>query len=364
MIMNNYRRYNKTIQARQNNSGGNTPATPGNQPSVMPTLPGSGTPATPGNNVDIMPMLPNINTPAAPGEGPFPDSNTVTPNIPDINAPVAPGEGPFPDNNTVTPNIPDINVPAAPGEGPFPDNNTVMPNFPNINVPAAPGEGPFPDNNTVTPNPNVNILPVYPNVTGISYVRFFNAAPNTGNVDIYVNGKKTVSNLSYRNFTEYMRALPGIYRISVYAAGTTTRPLYSGRFSIASNIIYTMAVAGLPGQITVESIADRKRAKNNYMSYMRFVNLSPNSSPLDVYVDNVLVISGLLYEDISNYLSLRPGNHSITLKEAATDIIVLEDPRATLRGGNYYATYVVGDITQSPGLQVVIPLEGTSYLQF
>ena len=36
----------------------------------------------------------------------------------------------------------------------------------------------------------------------------------------------------------------------------------------------------------------------------------------------------------------------------------------TLKGGKAYTIYVVGDMNDRVGLQVVIPLEGASYLAF
>lgn len=46
-------------------------------------------------------------------------------------------------------------------------------------------------------------------------------------------------------------------------------------------------------------------------SYARIIHLLPNFSPIDVYLDGRLFYSGLRYQGISDYISVRPGNHRI-----------------------------------------------------
>lgn len=39
-------------------------------------------------------------------------------------------------------------------------------------------------------NLKITVLPIVPGITMFSYIRFFNAYPGAGSVDIYVNGEK------------------------------------------------------------------------------------------------------------------------------------------------------------------------------
>ena len=136
------------------------------------------------------------------------------------------------------------------------------------------------------PTTNVIVIPLIPGITMFGYIRFFNASPAANDVDIYVNGRRVASNLSYQNFTEYMKVFPGYYRVAVFAAGTRTNPL------------------------TVTNI-------------------------------------------------------NIALREYISGNVLLEDPSIQVEGGKAYTIYIVGDMyTDRRGLQVVIPLEGTTYLQF
>lgn len=227
------------------------------------------------------------------------------------------------------------------------ENNARM-LFPSIN----PGIG--------LPNTNITVIPIIPGVTRSGYIRFLNANPSIGPVDIYVNGRRVAANLNYRAFTEYMRAFPGYYRVAVFRAGTRIRPLFSTRINIISGRIYTGAVIGTARDVSMQVITDIQRSLNPNRAFVRFVQLSPNSPAMDVYVDNRLVITDLQYQEVSRYLSLAPGDHDLTLRASRTSRNLLENPSMMLRGGRSYTVYIVGNRNERPGLQVLIPLEGTS----
>ncbi len=48
-------------------------------------------------------------------------------------------------------------------------------------------------------------------------------------------------------------------------------------------------------------------------AYARLIHLLPKASPIDIYLDGRLFYSGLSYHGISDYISVRPGNHRIFL---------------------------------------------------
>jgi hypothetical protein len=48
---------------------------------------------------------------------------------------------------------------------------------------------------------------------------------------------------------------------------------------------------------------------------------------------------------------------------AGTNNIILTVPNTNLRAGNIYTVYIVGLANGSPGLQVLIPLDGSTYLK-
>ena len=161
-----------------------------------------------------------------------------------------------------------------------------------------------------------------------------------------------------------MKVFPGYYRIVVFRAGTRRNPINVSRINVIANRIYTAAFIdnGINGEW--QMITDNTRVTNQNRAFVRFIQLSYGAPLMDIYIDNRLVLSDLDFQEVSRYLSLAPGNRNLKLKVATTNRVLLEDPNMFLRAGNSYSVYIIGDMNSRMGLQVLIPLEGTSYLSF
>ena len=210
---------------------------------------------------------------------------------------------------------------------------------------------------------NITVIPIIPGITLFGYIRFLNASPAQSDVDIYVNGRRVASNLLYRGFTEYLKVFPGWYRVAVFPAGKRTNPLTVMNIQLRSNQIYTAALIGLD-TFELQVLNDTRRVLNPNRAYVRFAQLSPNAPQMDAYWDDALVASELDYQDVSRYLAVTPGSHNLKMRDTLSGAVILEDPDITVQGGKAYTIYVVGDIYDRTGLQVIIPLEGTGYLEF
>ncbi len=217
---------------------------------------------------------------------------------------------------------------------------------------------------TLPNNSAVTIIPIIPGITMLGYIRFMNASPAEQRVDIYVNGRKVADSLLYRDFTEYMKVFPGWYRIAVYAAGTRRKPLSVTTLQVQSNDIITMAVAGLADNISLLRINDRRQNLNRNQAYVRFVQLSPNAPEMDAYWDDALVLAELNYQDVSRYLRTTAGSHNLKMRDYLSGANLVESPDVIVENGKAYTIYIVGDINDRTGLQILVPLEGATYLDF
>lgn len=211
---------------------------------------------------------------------------------------------------------------------------------------------------------SVTVIPIIPGLTRYGYIRFFNASPGEPQVDIYANGRKVASDLLYRHFTEYMKVFPGWYRIAVFAAGTQTNPLAVSVLRIRADDILTEAVTGLSGDVALQTIQDSKRDLSNSSAYVRFVQLSPNAPTMDAYWDDALVLADLHYGEVSRYLQTTAGSHNLKMRDSLSGANLVESPDVTVENGKAYTIYIVGDRTDRVGLQILVPLEGATYLDF
>ena len=150
----------------------------------------------------------------------------------------------------------------------------------------------------------------------------------------------------------------------MFKAGTRRNPISVSQINVIANRIYTAAFIDTGVNNEWQMITDNTRILNQNRAFVRFIQLSYTAPLMDVYIDNRLVLSDLDFQEVSRYLSLAPGRRNVKLKVATTNRTILEDPNMYLRAGNSYSVYIVGDSNSRMGLQVLIPLEGTSYLSF
>lgn len=78
---------------------------------------------------------------------------------------------------------------------------------------------------------------------GNASVRVWHLSPDAPRVDIWVNGRKTLSRVAYKQASPYLRLAAGTYRIQIAVAGTRTI-VWSGRVSVRNDRAYTVAALG------------------------------------------------------------------------------------------------------------------------
>lgn len=197
----------------------------------------------------------------------------------------------------------------------------------------------------------------------ISFIRFLHAVPNTPpvNVDIYVNNKPVVKNLKYEDFTEYIPTKSGVYSIQVYPSGNRTEQLLDIRITTEPDKIYTLAVIGTVSDIELEVFEDYQ-IKDENTAFMRFANISPTNTAFNVSIDDIPVVYDLQYLEVTDYLAVSEGKHTLRIS-TENGVTVVSHPNMVLKNGNIYTSYIVGLIEEPPEVQVLIPLDGSSYIK-
>ncbi|GAA0723281.1 DUF4397 domain-containing protein [Clostridium malenominatum] len=198
-----------------------------------------------------------------------------------------------------------------------------------------------------------------------SYIRIFHASPNAPAVDIYINNRLTVRNLGYRQFTQYLKITPGNYNIKVYPAGNTETPVLNLNAQIENNTILTAAAVGLLPNLNLQLIKDTPMTIPEGKVMIRLAHLSPDAPAVDGRINNSNVtFENLSFSNVSDYQSLNPGVYTLEVTPAGSDDVILIVPNINLKANRFYTIYIIGLALGSPSLQVVIPLDGNSYIKF
>lgn len=198
-----------------------------------------------------------------------------------------------------------------------------------------------------------------------SYIRILHASPDASAVDVYANDKLIAKNLSYRDFTSYLNVPSGNTNIRIFIAGRKLNPLINTNIFIPSKSIFTIAASGLSSKIELLAIPEPVNAVQSGKVLIRFAHISPNAPNVDVVLNNGnKLFSSVAYKSYTDYSSIKGGIYTFFIKDANTSRVILTVPNINLKSGNIHTIYAVGLVPGKPSLQVLIPLDGNTYLKF
>ena len=191
-------------------------------------------------------------------------------------------------------------------------------------------------------------------------VRIIHAAPDAPNIDVYANNRIIAENLSYSQFTVYTPIPEGTYSISAYVSGTTDCPIVTNMLRIDKNTSTTAAVVGTLSTIGLLAVPDNYKGAPSISNEaeVRLIHLAPNVPAVDVTLPNgVFIFDYVSYKELTEYKSFVPGSNIIQIRLARTPTAILRVP-INLQPRLVYTIYFIGMVTEKPGLDALILLDG------
>ncbi|MCM3537058.1 DUF4397 domain-containing protein [Priestia endophytica] len=186
-------------------------------------------------------------------------------------------------------------------------------------------------------------------------IRILHASPGAPSVDVYLNGRKTIPNLIFKQETDYIELREGgRYRIDLYKAGETARPLISAEKEIKKDMQYTIIAAGEPTNLSLLAIKDEHTVPKGEAK-LRFIHLSPNAPSIDVAaVRGDVIFPNVSFKEVTNYLALTPMEVNIELRRSGSKEVLLKIPPLRLRPDRAYTVYGVGLVNENPPLEALV----------
>lgn len=184
-----------------------------------------------------------------------------------------------------------------------------------------------------------------------SNIRILHALPTAKSVDIYVNGNIVSENLPFSNISNYYSLVPGSYQMQVYPAGTYDNPLLTQEISIAPSTSYTISIVSLQNNIYLFKLKDNNIPSTNISTFLRFMNLSPNSPLLSLYLpNNTELFDSVEYLETTGYYMLSSGIYNFQVSISSTDIINKYIKNVSLDNNKFYTIYIIGLFNDKPPL--------------
>ncbi len=186
----------------------------------------------------------------------------------------------------------------------------------------------------------------------ISYVRFYNLIPNSTGVNIYVNGREAVSSLGYEGVSGYMSVAPGIYTVEFYSTGEEPELLYEYRLRSFAGMGSTVAISANNGVYSVTDVSGSAPKCFYNTAYIRFAQLVNGAPAMDIYVDGIAVIAGLRPQEVSAYIGVPNGVHTIKAAASGTGLILIDETN-NFPASSVTSLYIITDAEGNYGLSAI-----------
>ena len=169
--------------------------------------------------------------------------------------------------------------------------------------------------------------------SGTFNFRVINAAAGIGAVDVYLtvagadlnSTSPTVSNVGVGVTSPVVTVNTGSYELRLAATGTKDVIYDTGVQAFTNNqatyqaMIFTKGSSRLPN-VALLNVDDAGTGQviDNLLAEFKVLNASQVASPLNVLVDNNIVLSNIPFAGISNYVTAGAGSHSFAVQATAT----------------------------------------------
>jgi len=180
-------------------------------------------------------------------------------------------------------------------------------------------------------------------------VSLFHTSPDGPNLDILVDNEK-INNVpfEYGKNTGYLQFSPGNRNLKF-------RPYGGGAIAIDQTITlepdedFSVFVVDEYDKATVISLWDNPDPPAAGNARVRFINLSPDSQPLQLKIKDVTIplTVGTSFKEASQFMNVEAKSQDFQITSGGN--VVLELPGSVLQDQWYYTIYVIGYVTPPTG---------------
>jgi hypothetical protein len=175
--------------------------------------------------------------------------------------------------------------------------------------------------------------------SGSTHLRILHASPDAPNVDIYVDNGLVLANVPYPDASNYLTIAAGAHNIKVNAAGTSTTVI-SVSPTLSRDTYYTAIAANFVASIQALLATDDSTAPPAGQARLRVIHAAPDAGPVDILVNNQVVLSNVPFTAISNYLTVPAGTYDVKVNATGTSVTAIEATVVATAGNNYSAVAI------------------------
>lgn len=177
------------------------------------------------------------------------------------------------------------------------------------------------------------------------FLSITNTVPTSATFNIYVDQKIINSQaVAYLGTSGYMRLIPGSHSIKFTTASSTDK-LIEKSIPTEANSVTSLFLIDRGANMDYLTIKDELGNATSSKAFVRFINLSPNSTPLDLAVskDGAVLISDKAYKASSAFIEVEAKTYVFHIKDKATGTTFKADLESIeLKAGRSYTVIATG----------------------
>jgi hypothetical protein len=208
-----------------------------------------------------------------------------------------------------------------------------------------------------------NTLPAF----GMAHVRFVHASPDAPAVDITLpDGTPIFSDIEFKEVGAYTPVPATTYDLEVRLAGTDTIVLELDGLEFMNKTVYTVFATGYAtgGTPALNAILSEDAGE----ARVRVAHLSPDAPAVDVWVDSVMVLENLAFEEVSSYAILPADSYFIEVVPNGATTPVVISATLDLKPNMDYTVAAVNELASIEALVLeddnTLPMAGKAHVRF
>ncbi|WP_425146807.1 DUF4397 domain-containing protein [Deinococcus sp.] len=179
-----------------------------------------------------------------------------------------------------------------------------------------------------------------------AYVRVVHAVADAPNVDVYVDGSRTVANAPFKAVTSYGDVPAGAHKVMITAAGDKMKVVFSGSVNLMAGTYYTVAAVGSLKMLKVQVFGTSGMNMNKGKAAVNVYHLAPDAprvQALAVDMSNAAILpGGVSYLQKKTVLVNPMGVNLNIVPFGKTAPVVKNISGINVAGGKSYSIFAVG----------------------
>ncbi|MCM2531918.1 DUF4397 domain-containing protein [Neobacillus pocheonensis] len=185
-------------------------------------------------------------------------------------------------------------------------------------------------------------------------VRVLHTSHDAINIDVYINGRRMLKDLPFKQVSDFLALKAGKYHFDIYPAGNMVDSILNKNISIEPGKSYTLATIDHSKKMRLLVYQNHPEVPMNEAK-VRFIHLSHDTHPMDIAVkDRDVIFPHVSYKQATEYLGLTPMTVDLETREVGTRNIILPMPKIQFKANETYTIVFLGSSKEKPDLEAII----------